>query len=293
MGHEDDRDTRVRVARERARLLHDHRERKGPPPDAVDASWLALTRRIAAGEPGPLDEEEARPRPEHPGAPAWRRWVLGAVAVAAALTLWQLAPRLAGRSDGTAGHAANLQQIDPAEPRSASSHADVPGDRRDGPPGQVLRNMLQRTDGDSAPDLEAPRTDPGANEPGAPGPGAQAVPGSRRATDKASVPGDSQEATTGSPTAAAGAADLGRELALLRAAAEALRAGQGAQALAHAEDYLERHPAGVFVPEARLHRAEALCLLGRAEDARAASAAFLRELPESPLGARIAAVCAR
>lgn len=88
------------------------------------------------------------------------------------------------------------------------------------------------------------------------------------------------------------AGDLARELEQVRAAGEALRAGRGADALATADTYLRTYPDGAFMPEARLHRSEALCLLGRGEEARAAAAAFLRELPESPLRARVSSVCA-
>jgi outer membrane protein assembly factor BamD (BamD/ComL family) len=78
----------------------------------------------------------------------------------------------------------------------------------------------------------------------------------------------------------------------VRAAGEAVRAGRGEEALAAAEAYLREHPLGAFAPEARLHQAEALCLLGREAAARAAAEAFLRELPDSPLRARVAGVCA-
>ena len=85
--------------------------------------------------------------------------------------------------------------------------------------------------------------------------------------------------------------DLARELEQVRAAGEALRAGRGEEALAAADTYLRTYPGGAFVPEARLHRSEALCLLGRGEEARAAAAAFLRELPGSSLRARVSSVC--
>ena len=88
------------------------------------------------------------------------------------------------------------------------------------------------------------------------------------------------------------AGDLARELEQVRVAGEALRAGRGEHALAAADTYLRVYPGGAFVPEARLHRAEALCLLGRGEAARAAATAFLRELPGSPLRARVSSVCA-
>ena len=86
--------------------------------------------------------------------------------------------------------------------------------------------------------------------------------------------------------------DLAVELAQVRAAGEAVRAGKGEEGLAAAEAYLLAHPLGAFAPEARLHRAEALCLLGRVAEARAVAAAFVRELPDSPLRARVVGVCA-
>lgn len=271
MRHEDDRIARVRVAREGARLLQDHRERSGPPPGAAEAAWQAIGRRIAAGEADPLgeaDEDEA-PAPG-PRAASGRRWAAVAVALAAGVLLWQLAPRLAGQRDAAGGHAASdLQPVAPA--RSASEREHGREDRREGSSGQVLKDMLQRTDAESLP-----------ARPGEP----DGAPRGDGRGERAAVPGDSRE------PAAPAAADLARELALLRGAAEALRAGQAAEALAQAETYLQAHPAGAFVPEARLHRAQALCLLGRVDEARAAGAAFQRDLPESPLRARVAAVCA-
>ena len=86
--------------------------------------------------------------------------------------------------------------------------------------------------------------------------------------------------------------ELARELLQVRAASEALRDGRGEDALAAVDRYLRSYPTGTFVPEARLHRSEALCLLGRRDEARAAAAAFLRELPDSPLRARVSSVCA-
>ncbi|MBL9106180.1 MAG: hypothetical protein JNL82_34980 [Myxococcales bacterium] len=86
--------------------------------------------------------------------------------------------------------------------------------------------------------------------------------------------------------------DLERQLAQVQAAADAARAGDGAAALARADAYLKIHPTGTFAPEARLHRAAALCLLGQVDAARRAAAEFERDYPTSPLVARIAAVCA-
>jgi len=87
------------------------------------------------------------------------------------------------------------------------------------------------------------------------------------------------------------ATDLARELASVRAAAQAVRAGDGADALRHADTYLSAHPRGSLVPEARLRRIEALCLLARPTDARREVDAFLRDYPHSPLRERARSAC--
>jgi outer membrane protein assembly factor BamD (BamD/ComL family) len=95
-----------------------------------------------------------------------------------------------------------------------------------------------------------------------------------------------EPAPTSQPTG-----DLARQLEQVRAAGEAVRTGDGAAALAAADAYLRTHPTGTFAPEARLHRAAALCLLGQVDEAREAAAAFARDYPTSPLRPRVAAVC--
>ncbi|MDC0717200.1 tetratricopeptide repeat protein [Nannocystis bainbridge] len=85
--------------------------------------------------------------------------------------------------------------------------------------------------------------------------------------------------------------DLARELAAVRAAAQAVRDGDGAAALGHADAYLAAHPRGSLVPEARLRRLEALCLLGREDEARREVDAFLADYPQSPLRERATAAC--
>lgn len=324
MGHEDDRDTRVRVARDGARLLQDHRERHAPPPEVAEASWQALRRRIAAGEPGPLTDEDDPPAPARAGV-AWRRWTLAAAA-AAALALWQLAPGRAGRGDAASGHAASLQQVEGAEPQGAAHRQDsepVPRNRSSGTgSGDGARDGAAPAPGEDAPELAAPgpgrpgpkdsdrdRASPGLGDMNTPrGPGGRSggsaprVPEDRSGTSAPRGPGDgsspvdvedSEDSSGETPPAGRGEPDtgLGRELAALRGVVEALRAGHGGEALARADAYLQAHPSGSFVPEARLHRAEALCLLGRTDDARAAGKAFARDLPDSPLRARAVAVC--
>ncbi|MBZ5714572.1 hypothetical protein [Nannocystis pusilla] len=86
-------------------------------------------------------------------------------------------------------------------------------------------------------------------------------------------------------------ADLARELATVRAAGQAVRDGDGVAALRHADAYLVAHPRGSLVPEARLRRIEALCLLARPSDARREVDAFLVDYPHSPLRERARAAC--
>jgi TolA-binding protein len=85
--------------------------------------------------------------------------------------------------------------------------------------------------------------------------------------------------------------DLARQLELVRAAARAVREGDGAGALQQADDYLSQYPRGAFVPEARLARVEALCRLARPADAARDVAAFVAAYPESPLRARVESAC--
>jgi hypothetical protein len=85
--------------------------------------------------------------------------------------------------------------------------------------------------------------------------------------------------------------DLARELATVRAAAQAVRDGDGATALRRADEYLSAHPRGSLVPEARLRRLEALCLLGRGDEARREADVFLADYPQSPLRERATAAC--
>lgn len=239
MHHDDDREParssgldRRRVGREAATLLHEHRERLDPPPGAADASWHALQARIRAGEADPLVDDSPAPRRSRA-----RGFVLAAVAIAAAVALWRLAPQGVGRGAEQGALSAIFQRVDADGSRRAALRQ---GDR-----------AAVRPDMSHEPDASAPAPD-------------------------TAVPKDS----------------LARELAQVRAAGEAVRDGRGREALAAAEGYLREHAGGAFAPEARLHRAEALCLLGRGDEARAATAAFLREVPGSPLRARMSAVCA-
>lgn len=82
---------------------------------------------------------------------------------------------------------------------------------------------------------------------------------------------------------------LAQEVALLSRATQALRLGRAEQALHALELHERRFPSGSLAEERRGAKAQALCLLGRAQEGRVA----LRQLdPRSPAAARATQVCA-
>lgn len=97
-------------------------------------------------------------------------------------------------------------------------------------------------------------------------------------TPKASTPADD-------------AASLAAELALLRRARAALRAGKAARALALVATHRERHPGSTFDEERRLTEITALCALGRTDAAQREVDAFRRRFPASSRGFEAMAAC--
>jgi hypothetical protein len=240
------------ISREAAALTDAYRRRAEPPPGAAERSWHALQQRIAKGEQDPLAD---RPLAEPP--PRWRPYVIGLAVAAAVLLAVGLSPRTAEQTGVRGAIQALFDRITGAE-QQAPVHT-------------------QRTAAhDSAGDITTPTPSPSAPDLVPPPPVSQ---------DRAPEPGPSGQVQPPD-------SDLARQLAQVRAAGDAVRLGDGAAALAAADTYLRAHPAGTFAPEARLHRAAALCLLGHTEAAREAAAAFERDYPTSPLRPRVAAVCA-
>ncbi len=74
---------------------------------------------------------------------------------------------------------------------------------------------------------------------------------------------------------------LAREIALVRQATQASRAGDGATALAATEQHARDFPNGQLAEEAHVLRIEALCQLDRPAAAAAARRAFLSRWPRS------------
>jgi hypothetical protein len=88
-----------------------------------------------------------------------------------------------------------------------------------------------------------------------------------------------------------GPATVDVEAALLRDADAALLAGHPSRALALVEEHASRFPGGVLVEEREAERIVVLCALGRAEEARARGAEFVRAAPRSPQLSRIRRAC--
>jgi hypothetical protein len=79
----------------------------------------------------------------------------------------------------------------------------------------------------------------------------------------------------------------------VREADQAVRAHDGATALARLDEHARRFPRGLLGEEREAERVLALCELGRVAEARRAAAAFLAESPRSPLADRVRTSCAQ
>jgi RNA polymerase sigma-70 factor (ECF subfamily) len=84
------------------------------------------------------------------------------------------------------------------------------------------------------------------------------------------------------------ASTLAEEVALLSKATSALHSGQASRALNILAEHQRKFPRGALAAERRGARAQALCQLGRKEEARATLQALS---PSSPLAARAKSAC--
>jgi hypothetical protein len=81
------------------------------------------------------------------------------------------------------------------------------------------------------------------------------------------------------------------EVRLVADARGALESGDGARALSLLAEHDRRFAAGVLSPEAEALRVEALCRVGRTDEAQVQAARFTDRHPGSPLARRFAAAC--
>lgn len=85
---------------------------------------------------------------------------------------------------------------------------------------------------------------------------------------------------------------LAEEIRLLRAANDASRASNHADALALVEEHEHRFPKGFLADERRVQKILTLCDLGRKERARSEATRFSADRPTSPLNMRLSSSCA-
>ncbi|WP_438010685.1 hypothetical protein WME89_19760 [Sorangium sp. So ce321] len=115
----------------------------------------------------------------------------------------------------------------------------------------------------------------------------------RRVPPAFPVGSDARAPSAASASASPAGSTLPGELALLRGAQGALRAGDAGRALALLEDHAAEFRDGALREERRAARVFALCALGRIDESRAEAARFLRDAPRSPLAERVRAACTR
>ena len=103
-------------------------------------------------------------------------------------------------------------------------------------------------------------------------------------TKRAAAPKPKSKPATGPST-------LAEETALLRAIQEALVQNKANQALGKVAAYRQRFPKGVFRSEVTVAKAQALCKVGRPDQARAVADGFIKRHPKSHLVKRAKTIC--
>ena len=128
--------------------------------------------------------------------------------------------------------------------------------------------------------VETPQAEP--NEPASPEP---TVPPAATAPAKPATPAKPTMSAPEAPRS------LAAENALLRDAAQALAAGNAAQALELANRHAKEHAGSPMIDISTAMRIESLCALGKQAQARGEAAMFLRRRPKSPMADRIRDAC--
>lgn len=263
------------AARELLRAFRDH---ESPSPAAREQGFAALQARLHATAPVAANG----------GVYALAKAALVTVAVAAAVLL-----AIKGVSVGVTALADRAQQPAMEAPYQGAAGADggqaVPRGSREAPPRRPAGVA-----GDSPASTEPPVAELQPPEPQA-APQPAAVP-----------PLAEQDAPSREPAAASGAArpprsrasasdytadDLEAELALIKRAGEAKKAGRHADGLAALREHAERYPRGVLAHERTVLEAELHCAAGRVQEADALVQSFLREHAGSALAGRMRNVC--
>lgn len=200
------------------------------------------------------------------GVTGWS-WVVGAVGVASLAIV-----------------AAALPERDRAEPASSTGETRAIAGARAHAPGEP-----------GAPSLPTETTpEPRVGEPvpaPSPPPGLATLPAAvepSRAPARTTSPARPSDPSTSEPSPSDG---LGVETELLRRASTELAAGNASAALRTTIDHARRFPDSTLADLRTALRIEALCELGKTEQARGEAKLFLRERPGSPVAERIEKAC--
>ena len=230
-----------------------------------ERDWGRLVQRIDAGtEPLPVDLDA----PPHR---RWLPWVLGAAA-AIALATWGLGRVDWGRSTEEVGGA--HMAVDEAEAPSSVRAVEVTPPEASAPVRRV-KPTQPAVESESEPESELE-------------PEPEAVPKPRR-RERAPQP---QPLAKPEPKPAPTESPIVAEARSLRRIRAALRDGRGRAALQRVAAHERAFPEGALSDELVVLEADALCQIGRADEARKVAAAFVRRSPGSPLAARARRICA-
>jgi hypothetical protein len=274
-----------------ARACLDAYRRQVPAAASFRRDWS----RVAAAIEQPEDDEaafEPEPEPEPEIVALPDRGALGRVAIAAGLAV-AIAAAVLLLLRGVIGAATALGVTGSAPVEAIDRAADDDGERVGRVRTAAARSQAAREtaplNGDGDPERDAETAPPSTAEVAQ-----RTATSTARAIDPAGAPGASaarDPAETADPVATSShdAARLAEETQLLRAAREALAAGDPKDALRSLADHEERFPDGALVEERMLYRAIARCR-SRAPDPAEATA-FLRRFPTSPHAPRVKNEC--
>lgn len=165
------------------------------------------------------------------------------------------------------------------------------------PPAAIAAPAATIADGAGTIAVEPKRDTEAARTPAAPArlaaSSAAPLPASAATSDTSAVPATSAMPATSITSAPAGAAPptLDDEIALVRDARAALRAGDAARSLSLLDTHDRLFPDGALGEDCAAERVYALCALGRTDDARVVATRFLAEHPVSPHAAAVRASC--
>ncbi len=226
----------------------------------AERDWSRLEQKLDAEvEPLALSENKSRGR--------WVAWALGSLA-ALLLAAWGLAE--ASRW---------AMPEDSSRERAAADVVEAPPPSQAGAQ-QRVEQETERSEANFAPSAEPdppPSHDPEADVVAQPEPPARKIKRAEPAAPKA------QPKPTSSPVIA--------EAKSLRQVRAALRDGQGERALKLVRKHRRAFEGGTLRDEADLLEADALCTLGRRDEARRLADRLVERSPRSPLASRAGAMC--